>query len=46
VHGTLAPDKREETLIRGLLAASRRSAGFPGHRLDNPKTVVVPARAS
>lgn len=42
VHVTLGPDEREETLIRGLLAAFDAFGGVPLVTVwDNPKTVVL-----
>lgn len=42
VHVTLGPDEREETLIRGLLAALDAFGGVPLVTVwDNPKTVVI-----
>jgi transposase len=41
-HVVLVPDEREETLIRGLLAAFEAFGGVPLVTVwDNPKTVVV-----
>jgi transposase len=42
VHVTLVPDEREESLIRGLLAALAAFGGVPLVTVwDNPKTVVL-----
>jgi transposase len=46
-HVTVVPDEREEALVRGLLQAFEAFGGVPLVPVwDNPKTVVLAARAS